>query len=64
MRIKTLETAWNAHTPTYLHPYTKENLVWQLKLTAVVLVGIAAYEGWETYQESKRLKRFKSTNND
>ena len=31
--------AWNTRTPDYLHPNTPENIVWQLKLLAVMLVG-------------------------
>lgn len=56
MRIKKIEAIWNAHTPTYLHPYTKENLVWQLKLTGVVIIGVVAYEAWTEHQMRKNDK--------
>lgn len=46
---------WNAHTPEYLHPYTKANVIWQLKLTGVLLVGLIGYEILKERREHKRL---------
>lgn len=40
--------------PGYLQAHTKENLVWQLKLTAVFLVVMIAVD---KIQEKRRLKR-------
>lgn len=58
--FKKLESSWNSHTPEYLHPYTKANLIWQLKITAVLFVGMAAYEAYNEHQEKKRLNRYAS----
>ncbi len=51
--FKTLEAKWNSHTPAYLHPYTKENLIWQLKLSAVLFVGMVAWDAYETHRLKK-----------
>jgi hypothetical protein len=41
--------------PVYLQPYTAENLVWQLKLTAVLMAGILVYE---VVQDRRRQNRY------
>lgn len=41
--------------PVYLQAYTKENVVWQLKLTAVFLAGMYALEYVRERREAKRL---------
>lgn len=38
--MKALERKWNAHTPKFLHNRTKENLIFQLTLTALILIGM------------------------
>ncbi len=58
--FKTFATAWNAHTPDYLHPYTKENLIWQLKLAAVLMVGIIVYEEVQHRMEQRRLNKIET----
>ena len=55
---KKLTAAWNARTPDYLHPYTRENLVWQLKLTAVLIVVLSGKSAYEEYQERKKRARW------
>jgi len=57
--FKKLETAWNARTPDYLHPRTKANFIWQLKLTAMLLVVFWAKESYELYRERKKREQWK-----
>ena len=52
--FKQLETAWNARTPEYLHPRTKANVIWQLKITAVMLVGFVVYDEVQYRLEKRR----------
>lgn len=40
--------------PTYLQAHTKENMVWQLKLTALFFVYIGLAEVWDRYQWKKK----------
>lgn len=49
-------------TPTYLQAYTQENLVWQLKLTPVVILGVMAYGWWQDneFEIKRKLKNRKS----
>lgn len=54
--FKRIETAWNSRTPSYLHPHTKDNLVWQLKLTGVLLAGMVAKDYYDERQFQKRLR--------
>lgn len=56
--IKRFESAWNASTPEYLHPRTKENMIWQLKLTALLLAGMWAKDWWDMRQEAKKRKEW------
>ena len=37
--MRALEQKWNAHTPKFLHNRTKENIIFQLALTAMILLG-------------------------
>lgn len=53
--FKKLETAWNARTPEYLHPHTKANLIWQLKMTVLVIGGMMLYD--EIKDRRERNKR-------
>lgn len=41
-------------TPVYLQNHTKENFVWQLKLTGVMLVGLWVYEYADTKLEDRQ----------
>ncbi len=43
-------------TPTWLQNGTKENIIWQLKMTVLVVSVMEAYE-W--YQERKRMNELK-----
>lgn len=52
--FKHLEAAWNARTPVYLHNRTKENIIFQLALTVVVVGGLIAYDEWKDRQEQKK----------
>lgn len=52
--FKNIARAWNARTPDYLHPNTKENLIWQLKLTGVLLVFIVGKGLYEDHQMRKK----------
>lgn len=40
--------------PVYLQARTVENLVWQLKLTAVLIAGYVAYETVQEHREKKK----------
>lgn len=44
--FKKLESKWNAHTPVYLHNGTKENIIFQLALTVVVVGAMVAYDAY------------------
>lgn len=46
-------------TPTYLQANTKENVVWQLKLLPVLLLGIFARDWWEDrhYRRARKIAR-------
>lgn len=57
--LKTLETKWNAHTPVYLHNGTKENVIFQLTLAALMILGFYAKDRWELRQFDKRMKENK-----
>lgn len=56
--FKKLERAWNARTPEYLHNGTKANIIWQLKISAVLLVAMLAWDEYKFRQERKNLKKF------
>jgi hypothetical protein len=51
--VKRLESSWNAHTPVYLHNGTKENFVFQLMLTVLLLFGIH-------WKENREMRAFKA----
>lgn len=53
--FKHFETVWNARTPVYLHNRTKENFIFQLALTAVLVGGMIAYDQWKDRREEKKL---------
>lgn len=61
--FKTLESKWNAHTPVYLHNGTKENIMFQLALTVILLGGMAAYDAYRdrkdfpSYYENKKNRK-------
>lgn len=40
-------------TPTYLQAYTRENAIWQLKLTGIILLGLYLWGEYEDYQWAK-----------
>jgi hypothetical protein len=42
--------------PTYLQAHTVENLVWQLKLTAVLIAGYVVYETVKDRRNQKKLE--------
>lgn len=52
--FKTIESSWNSRTPSYLHPHTKENILWQLKLLGVFLVAMAAKDAYNERQLRKK----------
>jgi hypothetical protein len=52
--FKRLEARWNAATPVWLHPYTKENMFAQLIATAVLLGVFIAKDEWELRQEKRK----------
>lgn len=54
--LKRAEAAWNARTPEYLHNGTKANLIWQIKMTAALLLAMAAYEEAKTRLAARRYK--------
>jgi hypothetical protein len=45
--FKRLESWWNARTPVWLHNGTKENLAFQLILTALIILGFYAKDWWD-----------------
>lgn len=45
--------------PTYLQAHTKENLIWQLKLTAVLMVAMEAYNWYDERKFQQKMKNFK-----
>lgn len=47
--------------PTYLQPYTQENMVWQLKLSALLFVFILGKGAYDEWQWRKKMKKYKST---
>jgi hypothetical protein len=49
--MKALERKWNAHTPKFLHNGSKENIIFQLALTALFLLG---FYGKDWLQERSR----------
>ena len=55
--FKKLETAWNAQTPDYLHPRTKENVIWQLKLAVILVGGMIVYEEVKDRLERRKFNK-------
>lgn len=53
--FKRLETAWNARTPVYLHNGTKENVIFQLALTVVLVGGMIAYDEYKERRDHPTL---------
>lgn len=49
--FKNLESAWNSRTPVWLHNGTKENLIFQIGTTFVVIGVIVAHEEYKTRRE-------------
>lgn len=60
--FKGLERRWNAHTPVYLHNRTKENLIFQLALTVVLVGGMIAYGEWKDRKALRNLKNIEHLN--
>jgi len=56
--LKKLETAWNSRTPDYLHHGTKQNIIWQLKITAGMLAAMWIYDWYETWRNKRNYKQF------
>lgn len=54
--FKRLEESWNDRTPVYLHPRTKENIIFQLILTVVFVGGWMTIQEWRDRREFKRLR--------
>lgn len=52
--FKRLETAWNARTPVFLHNRTKENLIFQLIMAMMLILGMYAKDKYDERQETKR----------
>lgn len=52
--FKQFGKAWKTHTPKYLHPYTKENILAQIAVATVLVVGMMAHDEWKVRQEKKR----------
>lgn len=52
--FKRLETAWNSRTPEYLHNGTKANIIWQLKMTALFIVGMYVHDKAQDFRQNRR----------
>lgn len=61
--FKTLETKWNARTPVYLHNGTKENIIFQLTLTAIIILGFTVKDRWDE-RATRRKYALNSPEND
>ena len=46
--------------PTYLQANTKENIVWQLKLTGLLFVYILGRGVYDEWQWRRKLKKYKN----
>ena len=55
MAFKKLEAAWNARTPVYLHNGTKENFIFQLVLTVLLVGGMIAKDSYDQRKARRRL---------
>lgn len=51
--FKALELWWNARTPRYLQSRTKENLIFQIILAVLVMLGLIAKDIVQDYREAK-----------
>ena len=49
--------------PVYLQAYTKENVIWQLKLTAVFLAGMYVWDYAQMRWETKRRQSSMTSDN-
>lgn len=58
-----IRRTWNAHTPDYLHPNTKANVIWQLKLVGIMLVFIIGKEAFDEWHERYRRKPYRPLRN-
>lgn len=45
--LKRLERSWNAHTPKFLHNRTKENIIFQLALATMIVLGLIGKDWYE-----------------
>lgn len=44
----------NRRLPAYLQPHTKENIIWQLQLTALIILGGMVWDEYQSRQYRKR----------
>lgn len=58
--MKALETKWNAHTPKFLHNGTKENVIFQLLLTLMIILGYTT----KSWVEERSLRRERASWSD
>lgn len=49
--------------PVYLQAYTKENFIWQLKLTGLLFAGTYAWACIEAKREEKKRKNLRLVQN-
>lgn len=59
MNFKTADPS--RRVPTYLQAHTKENLVWQLKLTALLFAWIGIRGAYDEYQWRKKMKKYRKS---
>lgn len=51
--FKTIGRVWNANTPKILHPYTKENIIFQLTLAGAIIGGMMIKDHIEANRRNK-----------
>ncbi len=51
-------------TPTWLQARTKENFVWQLKVSAIGMLLLLAYDWWTTRRYDQEIERKLAELND
>lgn len=55
--FKNLETWWNARTPVWLHNGTKENIMFQLGATVIIIGAMTAYDEWKYRRELQQIRK-------
>jgi hypothetical protein len=50
--------------PAYLQAHTKENMIWQLKLSGLLLIGFILADKVSELREKKRRKNAQKTDTD